>query len=113
MRISRLLGVLLGFILSILMQFLFPSKLNTTTALQRSIPPSLSLILLLGRSSATTHLTCPSPAAVHFLESLSLGDNRTSASAIVAVIALAITEAELEDFEKDTIKKRYWREGWR
>jgi len=54
---SRLLGMLLGFILSILTQFLFPSKLNTTTALQRNTSPSLSLILLLGRSSATTHLT--------------------------------------------------------
>jgi len=50
---------------------------------------------------------------VHFLESLSLGD-RTTASAVGAVIrrlghfaAVAITEAELEAFEKDTNKKRF------
>jgi len=52
--------------------------------------------------------------AVHFLESLSLGDNRTTARAVGAVIrrlghsaAAAITEAELEAFEKDAIKKRF------
>ena len=43
-----------------------------------------------------------------------MGDNRTAASAIGAVIrkldhsaAVTITEAELEAFEKDTIKKRF------
>jgi len=51
--------------------------------------------------------------AVHFLESLSLGDNRTTASAVGVIrrlgrsAAVAITEAELEAYEKDTIKKRF------